>query len=396
MISKFRIYDELITEMLRNDKGTSEIAKTVLNTTESRHINKEVDYLMTYIKRNKKRLLDQHNGIYNASNEVDVANSTVKHLWLKTKKASVFIKNPNYIEPEQEPENEIDFTSIFRNKIQPIELFHKKSFNSEFIFDRLVYTDTHTGMDVNKNGFALYGGKWDKEEMFNRNKIMCNFVVQNQKSSKLLIHDLGDFMDGWNALTTRGGHELPQNMDNQEAFDTGLKFKIQMIDFLVKYYNEIEIINICNDNHSGAFGYVVNSAFKSFIELKYPKNVKVINQRKFIDHYFKENYCFILTHGKDDKSLKFGFKPILDAQQVEKIRNYISENKIYNSKIEFSKGDSQQYIFDNSTSKYFKYQNFPAFSPPSEWVQTNFQNSISGFVFFNYTKERSILIDYIF
>jgi hypothetical protein len=42
----------------------------------------------------------------------------------------------------------------------------------------------------------------------------------------------------------------------------------------------------------------------------YPGKVEVINQRKFIDHYFSKT-LLPLTHGKDSKSLKFGFKPIL-------------------------------------------------------------------------------------
>ena len=73
------------------------------------------------------------------------------------------------------------------------------------------------------------------------------------------------------------------------------------------------------------------------------------------------------------------------------------KDKLHSQKIEFSKGDSHQYIFDNSTSKHFSYQNFPAFSPPSNWVQTNFQNSISGFVHFNYYKNgQKSINDFIF
>ena len=210
-----------------------------------------------------------------------------------------------------------------------------------------------------------------------------------------MINDLGDFMDGYNGMTTRGGHELPQNMDNQKAFDVALTFKITLVDALVQYYDKIEIVNICNDNHSGAFGYIVNSAFKSYIELKY-KNVSVINQRKFIDHYLVQNRCFILTHGKDDKSLKFGFKPHLDAVQIEKIKNYIDEYKLHCYQIEFSKGDSHQLLFDLTSSTAFEYQNFGAFSPPSDWVKVNFKNTKSSFTTFNYYVSQKTINNYIF
>ena len=348
-----------------------------------------------YIRRNYKRILDIHEGTFNATNNLDVANTSVKHMWIKDKHTSLFVKNPNYEEPETQPEKEIDFLCIFKDKIEPIEIKHTSNWDLSS-FDRLVYTDVHIGMNVNPDGFSLYGGIWDEKELNKRLQIMVNHTLANQKSNTLIIHELGDFMDGWDGLTTRGGHSLPQNMDNQKAFDAGLRFKIKLIDALLLNYSQIECVNICNDNHAGSFGYIINSAFKTYIELKYPNNVKVINQRKFIDHYIHDNRCFILTHGKDDKSLKFGFKPILDANQIEKIKNYIDENKLHGYDIEFSKGDSHQYIFDNSTSKHFKYQNFPAFSPPSNWVQTNFQNSISGFVHFNYYEKTKTLNDYIF
>jgi hypothetical protein len=301
-----------------------------------------------------------------------------------------------YESGEEKAENEIDFLNIFKDKIQPITVPKIDKIRDESLFDRLVITDVHIGMNVNPDGYSLYGGEWNETELNKRLKDVVNYVVANAKSSKLIIHELGDFMDGWDGFTTRGGHALPQNMDNQKSFDVGLNFKIALVSSLKNHYNEIQCINICNDNHAGSFGYIVNSAFKSYVELKYPNSVTVTNQRKFIDHYFIGKRCFILTHGKDDKSLKFGFKPVLDSNQIEKIKNYIDENKLHNYKIEFSKGDSHQLMFDSSTSKHFEYQNFGAFSPPSNWVQTNFQNSISSFSFFNYFENQKSQHNFIF
>ena len=301
-----------------------------------------------------------------------------------------------YESGEEKAENEIDFLKIFESKIKPILPTYKRNEQDNANFDRLVITDVHIGMNVNPDGYSLYGGVWNEFELEKRLKEVVSHVVNNSKSSKLIIHELGDFMDGWDGFTTRGGHSLPQNMDNQKAFDTGLLFKIKLIDSLIPFYNEIQCVNICNDNHAGSFGYIVNSAFKSYVELKYPNIVTVFNQRKFIDHYLIGKRCFILTHGKDDKSLKFGFKPVLDSNQIEKIKNYIDENKLHGFKIEFSKGDSHQLMFDSSTSKHFEYQNFGAFSPPSNWVQTNFQNSISSFSFFNYFQEQKTQHNFIF
>jgi len=41
-----------------------------------------------------------------------------------------------------------------------------------------------------------------------------------RKGEGSILGGLGDLMDGYNGHTTRGGHELPQNMTNEEAFDS--------------------------------------------------------------------------------------------------------------------------------------------------------------------------------
>ena len=76
---------------------------------------------------------------------------------------------------------------------------------------------------------------------------------------------------------------------------------------------------------------------------------------------------------------------MLDPRSVEKISQYIRHNnELRGCKyIEFSKGDSHQCLFDMSTSDEFDYFNYPAFSPSSEWVQTNFKKGRSGFVMQN-------------
>jgi len=280
-------------------------------------------------------------------------------------------------------EKEIDYTfidSIVKKHIKEVDIKTPEKKNTG-TFDRLIFTDVHIGMTTNKDGFALYPTEWNEDELTIRLGKMVGFVLNNKQSDTLVIDELGDFLDGWDAMTTRKGHSLPQNMDNQKAFDTAVKFKVQLISNLAENYNGILLNNICEDNHAGSFGYVVNSAVKSILEIKF-KNVTVVNHRKFINHYFIGKHCFVISHGKDSKNLKFGFKPVLDAKQVEKIDQYCKKNDIYRNSefIEFSKGDSHQMIFDYATSDDFDYCNYPAFSPSSEWVQTNFKAGRSGFV----------------
>ena len=255
--------------------------------------------------------------------------------------------------------------------------------NNEYV-DRIVITDVHIGMTPNENGYALYGGEWNETVLMKRLDEVVDVVIGKQQGNDLIIDDLSDYLDGWDGQTTRKGHALPQNMDNEKAFDVAVEFKVKLIDKLIGLYDSITMNNICEDNHAGSFGYVVNSAVKMILEQKYA-NVEVVNHRKFINHYIIGKHAFVITHGKDSKNLKFGFKPQLDPKQMEKIDQYLKINNVYKKAefIEFSKGDSHQCMFDYATFDDFDYCNYPAFSPSSGWVQTNFKKGRSGFVFQN-------------
>lgn len=249
---------------------------------------------------------------------------------------------------------------------------------------RLIYTDTHIAMCTDDEGTAMYATAWDKDELFVTLNYMCARVLDNKVGDVLYIDDLGDVLDGWDGKTTRGGHDLPQNMSSQEAFKVALEFKLSMIATLRPHFSHIVCHNVCVDNHSGRFSMVLNHAFKEVVSAKF-SNVEVVNYEKFMAHYFIGIHAFVLCHGKDHKSLRFGFKPNLDAAQAEKIDHYLKHNQqgsIFKEadEIWFDKGDSHQMLFDYSSAQDFNYMNYPALSPASEWVQTGFKKGIRGFV----------------
>lgn len=336
---------------------------------------------------------DKSDGIKDACDSMGVSVKDSDFMWLKNKSVSVRVKNPYYKKAEEKDAEDIlgKFLENFSQKIEKVDLptvdLPKKEVEQYGSFDRLVYTDTHVAMTPNKDGYSLYGGVWNEEQLMMRLNQMVAHVIRFQASDTLYIDDLGDFFDGFDAKTVRREHDLPQNMDNQKAFDVGFEFKRQMVDMLSRFYAKIVIHNVCESNHSSSFDYIVNSALKTYCEKVY--GIEVHNFRKFIDSYSVGNYTFILTHGKDSKNLRFGFKPFLDAVQKEKISNYIDINGLHepNVKIEFSKGDSHIWLFDGSSSDRFNYFNYPAFSPSSEWVQTNFKRGQSGCMFFNYRED---------
>lgn len=276
-----------------------------------------------------------------------------------------------------------DLEAIIKKHIKPVEVdsVYVPIIKEENDFDTLTYTDVHIGMDTNPDNKAMYSVEWNRETTLASCDRMIKATIDNQKSSTLVIDELGDFLDGYNQQTTRGGHALPQNMSNEEAFDTALEFKMRLIDGLAPYYSNIMVNNICNDNHAGSFGYFVNKAFKDICDVKYPE-IEVNNYNKFINHYYMDNTCFVITHGKDDTSLKFGFKPHLDPKGIEKIDQYLKQNDVYKhaNKIVFKKGDSHQALFDMCSTDDFFYFNYPALSPSSMWVQNNFKKGRRGFV----------------
>lgn len=284
---------------------------------------------------------------------------------------------------------------VIQKFIQPIKSIVKNNtvVGDEW-FDRLVYTDVHVNMNVNgKDGDALYDGKWDETEVLRRLDLMIQHVKTFKKSNTLIISDLGDFLDGLGGQTTRKGHELPQNTNDKDAFELALKFKTKLVDSLVDDFDEIICNDITNDNHAGLFSFFVSSAINKILTQRYPGKVKVNTMKRFINHYSIGKHTFVELHGKDIGEMKFGFKPKLDAVQADKLDHYCKEYKLYNGNfIEVSKGDSHQAIYDDTTSNDFSYYNYPAFSPPSNWVKTNFGNSRSGFNFFNIKKDENIKI----
>ena len=276
-----------------------------------------------------------------------------------------------------------DYDKVLSKHIKNVKRVDVEKFNivKHKDFQTLTYTDVHIGMDTDKYKNSMYPVEWNRDSIIKSAKNMVKELLTNKCSDVLIVDELGDLLDGYNEKTTRGGHSLPQNMSNEEAFDCALDFKILLLDLLTPHYLELYFNNICNDNHAGSFGYFVNKAFKEIAELKY-KDVYVRNYRQFINHYYYNNICFVISHGKDDKALKFGFKPQLDTKNIEKIDQYCKHNKIYQNceLVIFKKGDSHQALFDMCSSDDFYYFNYPALSPSSNWVQSNFKKGRRGFI----------------
>lgn len=325
---------------------------------------------------------DKHGNVTHSKSKIVTVKNKVKGLRLVGKTT-----NPNGEDWERYVINDYQPPTIDKNIlsecVKNIRFFTPKTINEGKNVNsllRLIYTDVHIGMEIDASGFGLYGGVWNAEELMKRKELIIEKILLNYNGeSEIHLIDLGDFMDGWDAQTTRKYHDLPQNMDNVKAFKVGVKFKVELASEIQSLTGaKVTCYNVGNDNHCNEFGVIVNEAAKQILEQTNDKIKYVIN-RKFIDHYEWENHCFILCHGKDSKHLKFGFKHIIDDRVKAKIEDYIRINDLMYKDNTFEKGDTHLQLFDYDCSEVFNYFNYRALSPASEWVQTNFKRGVSGF-----------------
>lgn len=350
-----------------------------------RHVISDEDYNLVVEFRNQ--------GILNDFNENLIDKTTAKHLWKEIrgedgkKKGNVFIKNPFYKDKESE-----EIVYIIEKSIDNVIKRHSKS-KKTFKFNdlknnkkalKVTISDDHVGLEPNPNGNSLFNYEYNAK-IYNKSYVkVFNSVLKefntHGRFDILLLDNLGDEQDGWNGLTTRGGHKLEQNMTNQEVFETCIDTKVTFIKSLIKNNVAKKIIlrKVVNDNHSGDFGHTINIAVKKIINLLYSKDlVEVETLTKFLEHRIYGDHCFILTHGKDAKMMFKGLPLQLNDKTINFINDYIRHYDIKSKYIHVEKGDLHQIGYNKCNT--FDYRNFMSFAPPSSWVQHNFGDCYSGY-----------------
>lgn len=298
---------------------------------------------------------------------------------------------------EQSGIDESFITKVVKEHVKATAPFSFISVSDDNFFDRCVMTDIHLNMDPSGeiNTLPMYDHKWGRDEVFKRLNKTIEHIIEFKKGDTLVIDELGDFMDGLQGQTTRGGHHLPQTISDKEAFKLGIDFKMHLIDSLVQVYDKVILNNVTNDNHSFLFGFFVNAAVKNIVDLKYPNKVEYNILEKFLSHYSVGSHTFVISHGKDSGEKKFGFKATYDPKASDVIDAYCKTHGLYNGNfIEFSMGDQHQRIFDSTSSNDFDYNAYGAFSPPSNWVGTNFKDTASSVDMFNIHKTKKLKINY--
>jgi hypothetical protein len=267
-----------------------------------------------------------------------------------------------------------DLTEDIKEIFSKTEKFFGKVKYQESNKALFVYiADDHTGIDFKE---SLFGNPYTGDIYHNRLKELAKQIISlDYVIDTLFIVNLGDELDGFNKQTTRGGHAL-ESLSNKEQFNIYTSARKIFYDTILtsNLFKEITIVNINNSNHSGNdYSYIVNKSIEFYLDARYD-NITIINQDKFIDTYSWGNHCILLTHGKDEKYMKFGFPLNLNEKVDLWLLDY-SKN-FTNKYISTVKGDLHSYSVNIGKSG--RYINVPSICGGSNWIEHNYGSSNAG------------------
>ncbi len=265
-----------------------------------------------------------------------------------------------------------DIKNIFFNaKIEKFEKIKNQNNDKKALFVYLA--DDHAGIDYKD---SLFNSPYNGEIYFNRLNIVADNILNLKETFEhIFIINLGDELDGFNKQTTRGGHAL-DSLSNKEQFNIYVKARKHFYDSILtsNKFDKATIITINNGNHSGNdYSYIVNKSLEFYIEARY-EFVSFINQDKFIASYAYGNHVFLMTHGKDEKYMKFGFPLNLNEKTDLWLMDY-SKN-VQGKYLSTMKGDLHSYSVNMGKSG--RYVNVPSICGGSNWIEHNYGSSSPG------------------
>lgn len=311
-------------------------------------------------------------------------NLVLKSRWqVQTKEGIEWLESYRNVDTDPEPLSADDWKDIFK-EIGGIQTLH--SIEEELPVNRSLIiwsSDKHIGAKIPDD--ALYKHKYNEHIFHQRmvkifNKTMKLFELYG-KFDTLVLADLGDSLDGFDGKTTRGGHDLPQNLNNKEAARVHFFTHKWFYDSLItaNIANKIIIWNVTNDNHSGDFGWMACFGLKQYGTLAWP-DVEFVNQEEFLSHFTLYNRAFITTHGKDKKNRFKGLPLALDDKTSDFIMDYVLHYKLTDYKIHVRKGDLHQNMLDCSRKK-MSYFNVGSVFGTSDWIMDNFSDGQASCAF---------------
>jgi hypothetical protein len=280
---------------------------------------------------------------------------------------------------KEEIENNVieSIQRIIKKGVIPFGVRASKSKNDKMI--SIFSSDKHIGAMTARN--SIYSNDYDRDEIFRRHELLVNEIIDEHNTfgqfSKLVFYDLGDALDGMDGQTTRGGHNLPQNMDSREQIDTFIEVTIKTMETIINadIAEDIWFIATTNDNHSGAFGHGAIRAAQMYLQAKYPQ-IKTFVTAKMLDHITFGDHTYIFGHGKDDIDMKSGLPIVINDKAEGFINDYIDRKRIKSKYIHVVTGDLHQSA--ETFAKRFKYTKVMSMYGSSKWIHTNFGSGKAG------------------
>jgi hypothetical protein len=313
-------YDSEIAELLRQGFTDSQIAAKILNTKAKRDEDAIVRGFRRFVKRHRKRILDEHEGIAKACDDIDIPLNSARHLWLEVKdengkkRGNVFASNPDYRKPE--PQEEVDFKAALLKDIQEyVPKFPK--IKREFQEDGHLLVIDIADLHINKYATSeLTGAEYNSKLAVERAILGTKGLLQKSSGFHIdkIIFVIGNDVLNTDNLTHSTTKQTPQDTDVSwyEAFMIAKKCYVECIELCLSVA-DVDVIH-CPSNHdfmSGCFlAEVVSTYFKDC------KNITFDTSPSYRKCYRYYNNMINLEHGDKGKALDL---PLIYAQSNPKI-----------------------------------------------------------------------------
>jgi hypothetical protein len=254
-----------------------------------------------------------YTGINQITDGLDIDNTTVKHLWVKNKTASLFVKNPNFISPE-----ELEQSDFKAELIEDLKNYSPKFPKLERIENKDSYLLVLDPADIHIGKLC---SAFESGETYN-NQIAVQRVLEGVKGilqkvssftiDKILFIGGNDILhiDNPNKTTTNG---TPQDTDGQwhENFIIAKRLYIEVLELLIGVADVHFTFNPSNHDYTNGFflAQVIETYFKNCENITF--DCSIAHRKGF--QYF--NNLIGTTHGDGAKQQDL---PLLMAVEFAK------------------------------------------------------------------------------
>lgn len=237
-------------------------------------------------------------------------------------------------------------------------------------------SDMHIGADV--SSYSIYDNTFNDSvarERLLKIAIRVSELAESTGCTKVVVCNVGDSLDGFNGETTRGGHQLPQNMNNKDQYKNYIQMMVEFFAHLSEcgLFDTIKFYSVEGGNHDGDFGFMANKSLEACLSFLNPE-IEVRIFEKYIEHFTVENHTFVMCHGKDAKDVFKNMPLTVNDKIINQINQYIDYNSL-SGNLHFIKGDLHQSA--TTFAPRFRYKSVGSFFGSSEWIHKNFGNTLA-------------------